>query len=533
MQRKKNRKWMYWAGGGLVVLVIAAILWVNGRTNQTEATAQDSDIVTAFIGDLSASATASGQVTARREAGLSVEMPGKVIYVPVRVGDEVVAGDVLVQLDTSDLEFSLAIAQQNLRLQETSLADLLAEPEAADVAAAEASVKSTQANLDDLLDGPSAEEIAASDANLHSAQASVASASANLSNARDAIKESQILAAEAALLAAQLQLDNAQETDDENPTEATYQALLGAYEAVASAQAGLDDLREGPDTTAAQGNLNAAAARLDGSQANYNLAVSGATDVQIASAQSQLAQAQAALANLVDEPAAEEIAAAEANVAQAHISVQDAQDALVAATITAPYAGVITAVHVSEGEYAGGIVVELLDTSSLQVVLQVDEVDVGDLSAGQPAIISLETWPDAEIASEIATIAPSAQTSAGSSLITYDVYLSLGETDFPVRVGMTADANLITAAYSDILLVPNRAINADREKGTYSVNLVVGDTEQEIPVTIGARDDQNTQITSGLNTGDKILIGDNLPTQSVGPGQEDEDDDGGHFPFGR
>ena len=533
-KQPRKRRWVIYAISGvlLAAIFIFIISFVSqARENQTGQQVQTGDVVTAFRGDLSASATASGQVTARREAGLSVEMPGKVINVPVRVGDVVAAGDVLVRMDTSDQEFSLAIAQQNLRVQEASLANLLAEPEAADVTAAEATVKSAQANLDALLDGPSAEEIAAADAGLSSAQASVASASASLGSAQDAIKESQILAAEAALLAASQQLDNAQETDDENPTEATYQALLGAHEAVASAQASLDDLREGPDTTAAQGNLNAATARLDGSQANYNLKVSRATDVQIATAESQLAQAQATLANLMDDPTAAEIAAAEANTVQAKISVLDAQDALVAATITAPFNGVITAVHVSEGEYAGGVVVELLDTSSLQVVLQVDEVDVGNLSVGQPAIISLETWPDAEIASEIATIAPSAQTSAGSALITYDVYLSLGETDFPVRVGMTADANLITAAYNDILLVPNRAIKADREKGSYSVNLVVGDTEQEIPVKIGARDDQNTQITSGLNAGDKILISDNLPTQSIGPGQED--DDGGPLPFGR
>lgn len=529
MEQKKNRKWMYWAGGGLVLLMMAAVLLINVGTPQAEAASGEGEIVTAFIGDLSASATASGQVTARREASLSVDMPGLVEQVYVRLGDEVAAGDVLVQSDTTDLAFNLANAQQNLRLQEANLAALLTEPEAADVAAAEAAVKSAQASLDDLLDGPSAEDIALSEISVQSAQASVASASASLGSTQDTIKESQILAAEAAHLAAQQRLENAQETDAENPTEATYEALYAAYEAVASAQADLDVLQEGPDTTAAQGSLNAAAANLEGSKANYNIIVSGATEAQIAAAQSQLAQAQATLADLVDDPTAEETAVAQANVSQAEITVQNAQDALAAATITAPFDGVVTAVYVSSGEYASGVVVELVDTSSLQVVLQVDEVDIGDLSAGQPAIISLETWPDAEIASEIITIAPSAQTSASNALITYDVFLSLGATDLPVRVGMTADANLITAEYQDILLVPNRAINADREKGTYSVHLVVADEIQDVTVTIGARDDQNTQITSGLNAGDEILVGDNTPVDSFEPGPGNGEGDG---PFG-
>ncbi|MEJ2747559.1 MAG: efflux RND transporter periplasmic adaptor subunit [Anaerolineae bacterium] len=518
MQRKKNRKWLFWAGGGLIVVVIAAVVLVNGRAQQAQAATNEGEIVTAFIGNLEASATASGQVTALREANLSVETPGRVEQVLVREGDTVKAGETLVQLDTTNLAFNLANAQQNLRLQEASQANLLATPEAADVASAEAAVKSAQANLDDLLNGPSAEEIAASAANVRSAQASVASASASLGSAEDSVKESQILAAQAKLLSAQQQLKDAQDADDKQPTEATYQALMQAQEAVASAQADLDSLQQGPDTTAAQGSLNAAAARLNGSQANYNLTVSGATDVQIAAARSQLAQAQASLANLVDPPTDEEIAVAEANVEQARLAVQDAEAALAAATIIAPFDGVVTAVHANVGEYASGVIVELIDSSSLQVVLQVDEVDVGDLSVGQPATVTLETWPDTAIDSEITTIAPSAQT--GSALITYDVYLSLGQTDLPVRVGMTADANLITADYKNTLLLPSRAINADREKGTYSVNLVVGDTTQEVPVTIGARDSQNTQITSGLNAGDQILIGNNLPTQSFGPGAE-------------
>ncbi len=529
MRQKKNRKWMVWGGGGLVVLVIVVMLVVNGRANQAAAASSEGEIVTAFTGNLEASATASGQVTARREASLSAEMSSVVTEVKVRVGDEVAAGDVLVQMATTDLALNVTNAELNLRLREASLADLLADPYAADIASAEAAVKSAQADLDNLLDGPSEEDIALAGISVRSSQASVASAAAGLGGAQATVTEAQILSAQVTLLSAQLQLENAQEDNDELADENTHAALMAAKQAVAEAQANLDSLLEGPDTTSAQGGLNSAAAKLEGSQANYNISLSGATDAQIASAQAKLAQAQSSLADLVDGPTAEELAIAEAEVEQARLSLQDAQDALAAATITAPFAGVVTAVNVNVGEYASGVVVELVNSSSLQVVLQVDEIDVGELSVGQPAVVTLATWPDTKITSEIVTIAPSAQTSAGSALITYDVYLSLGETDLPVRVGMTADANLITAQYSDTLLVPNRAINADREKGTYSVQLVVGEEIQDVAVTIGARDDQNTQITSGLSAGDEILVGDFTPLQSFGPGQDNSGNRGGPF----
>jgi HlyD family secretion protein len=229
----------------------------------------------------------------------------------------------------------------------------------------------------------------------------------------------------------------------------------------------------------------------------------------------QLAQAQAELAALIDGAPAAEIAAAEAEVEQARLSLAGAEAELAAATIRAPFAGVVTAVAVSEGEVASGAAVTLVDMDSLEVVLAVDEIDVGNLAAGQPALITLETWPDVAIDSEITAIAPGATTAPDSALVTYDVHLSLAQTDLPVRAGMTANANLITAQRENVLLVPNRAVNVDRQSGTYSVNLVAGDGTQEVPVTIGLRDSQHTQILDGLQAGDSLLITNSAPIEDL------------------
>ena len=77
---------------------------------------------------------------------------------------------------------------------------------------------------------------------------------------------------------------------------------------------------------------------------------------------------------------------------------------------------------------------------------------------------------------------------------------------------MTADARLITAEKEGVLLVPNAAVTADRRAGTYSVNLVVGEEEgqpiiESREVTIGLRDDEFTEILSGLVAGDTVLVG--------------------------
>ena len=49
---------------------------------------------------------------------------------------------------------------------------------------------------------------------------------------------------------------------------------------------------------------------------------------------------------------------------------------LAEAILAAPFDGVVTAVHRAVGEWATGPVVEMVDVSSLEVVLDVDEVDI-------------------------------------------------------------------------------------------------------------------------------------------------------------
>ena len=477
------------------------------------------ETVTAFIGDLADSATASGQVLPRHEASLSATTAGIVEAVNARIGDAVQAGDVLIQLETASRELAVANAEQSLAIAKANLADLLAPADASDIAAAAAAVASAQAQVNDLRAGPTAAEIALAEANVNSSSASVWSASADLGSERDSITESQIKSAETAVLSTKIALDNAQEDNQDLTNEDTHAALLEAQQAYADALANLQELQAGPNVTAAQNSVAAANARLEVSEIDYDQTLASATAVDLAGAEAQLTSAQAALADLVDSPSDAEIRASEAEVKQAQLSLADAIERLQEASILAPFDGMITEVTVSEGELASGVVITIVDTGSLEVVLSVDEVDVGNFTVGQPATVSLETWPDEIIDSEILTIAPSA-TETDAELVSYDVHLALGETDLPILVGMTANANLITAELSNVLLVPNQAITPDRAAGKYYVDLLQADgTTQQVEVQVGLADDNFTQIKDGLVAGDTLVIpGVTTANDEQGPG---------------
>jgi HlyD family secretion protein len=244
--------------------------------------------------------------------------------------------------------------------------------------------------------------------------------------------------------------------------------------------------------------------------------------VQIAQAEASLATAEAMLDRLVRGASAEQIAIVAAQLSQAQTNLARAEQNLANATLTAPYDGVITVVNVSIGEQASGVLVQLFNPDSLELVLDVDEVDIRNIILGQEAIITLETWPDEEIGATVISIAPRNTAAQASGLVTYAVYLALGDTDLPIRVGMTANADLITAQRSDVLLVPNRAITPDRAAGKYYVTLADGEV---VEVTIGLRDSEHTQITSGLEAGEALLVETAVPIFLPNPVQ------GGGGPF--
>ena len=541
-----RRKWWWLVGGGLLVAVAvaAALFWLGpqggpGDRGGDEAP-QTGQTATVFVGDLESSASASGRVQAVREAALALATSGRVETVTVAAGDVVETGEVLVMLEDGALERAVAQAEQALAIQETNLETLRAGPDAAELAAAEAAVSSAEARLADLLDGPGEEEVAQAEANLRAAQANLAAASNRLSDTRAGPGQSALVAAqnrvdsaERALQAAeQLHRDmlRCEQADDGewvctpiHAEEIVRPVELQVVQARANLAAARDELarvQEGGDPNAvsvSQASVASMAAQRDAAQARLDLLLAGPTEAEIASARATLADAEANLAALRAGPTEARRAAAEAQVEQARIALERARATLADAVLRAPFAGVVTAVYVAPGELAGGVAVDLVDLDSLEVVLDVDEVDVGFLEVGQPATLTLEAWPDEAIESEILAIAPAANSLVlDNTISTYPVHLALDNADRPVRVGMTANARLLTAQREGVLLVPNRAVTPDRQTGRYYVTLVETgpdgeETARQVEVTIGLRDTQFTQILDGLEEGDRVQIGAIVP----------------------
>ena len=186
------------------------------------------------------------------------------------------------------------------------------------------------------------------------------------------------------------------------------------------------------------------------------------------------------------------------------------QNQLEKAVIVAPFDGVIATVKAEEGDvlssvnYATTTIIELIDPSRMELKTKVDEVDIPSVKLGQKAIIKLDALPDLKLEGTVTAI--SLLPSEEGGVVLYEVKIGF---DVPessgLRGGMTATADVVTDERSNALLVPNRAIRQD-SSGNPVVKIMVGDQTQERAVVTGISDGLQTEIISGLNEGDRVVI---------------------------
>ncbi|RXZ79914.1 efflux RND transporter periplasmic adaptor subunit [Paenibacillaceae bacterium] len=158
-------------------------------------------------------------------------------------------------------------------------------------------------------------------------------------------------------------------------------------------------------------------------------------------------------------------------------------------TINAPISGKVTAVNVAEtGQrvQSGTAVVTITDYSLLQSVIQVDELDVTKVKAGQKASVLLDALEELDIEGTVASIADEGVASNGVAL--FDVTIEFAAQE-GIRTGMSASAEITVNSRENVLMVPIEAI---REAGAQKMVLLAAasnqtDTTQLSPEGAGER----------------------------------------------
>jgi HlyD family secretion protein len=277
--------------------------------------------------------------------------------------------------------------------------------------------------------------------------------------------------------------------------------------ALSSRQLDLDRAQAPPspqDIQIAQSNLKKAALALAIAQDNAKKNPSSANDAAQEAAQADYDSSRASFDRLTQGPPESEIQQLKNSIASAQLDLDAARAALTQTQLVAPYAGIVTEVDDQTGELVGGYspVVGIADLSRLELLADIDEIDVGAVTAGQSVEVRFDTFPGETVQGKLTTLFPAASNIRGA--LVYNARISFDAGKLAVRPGMGATVKIATVDKKNVLLVPSRAIrNAGSQK---IVTAIMNGAQVDVIVQIGLSDGTNTEIVSGLDVGEQIVI---------------------------
>ena len=229
-----------------------------------------------------------------------------------------------------------------------------------------------------------------------------------------------------------------------------------------------------------------------------------------------------------------EMEAIEANIKQAEIEVNTAETNVGYTKITAPMDGTVISVPVSEGQTVNAnqttpTIVTIADLSKMKIKPEISEGDITKVKAGQEVSFTILSDSQTVYHSVINSVDPantttsdssstsslSSSSSSTTSAIYYYANVLIDNPDRTLRIGMTTENNIKIANAKDVLLVSNMTIQ--KRDGKSFVN-VLNDKNQPEPreVEIGVQNDFKTEIKSGLNEGEKVIVSQVANGEQVG-----------------
>lgn len=265
---------------------------------------------------------------------------------------------------------------------------------------------------------------------------------------------------------------------------------------------------------------------VDKSQSALDKLRRGADVNDIASAQDKVTAAERSLAKLQAGTESIDLALAQnsidqrrASLADAEHKLADAQQALQDYTVRAPFDGIVAKItaQVSDQASPSTVLATLLTPTKLAQV-SLNEVDATKVHVGQKATLTFDAIPDLTIAGSVYEVDPLGTVTQG--VVNYTVKVAFETQDDRIKSGMSVAVSIITDVKVDTLLVPNAAIRRQGTNATVQMLLepkqdaqsaedqtVLSDSApQSRVVQVGISNDQSTEIVSGVNENDQVIV---------------------------
>lgn len=288
-------------------------------------------------------------------------------------------------------------------------------------------------------------------------------------------------------------------------------AVVAAEGAVAQAEARIRQMRELTQPAAEQSQKQAEANLVD-AQAAYQRAEdlfrSGFGTKQTldeATKNFDIARTQVRTAELqvyTSQPGGSDYVMAETALNQARANLATARARLDYTTIKSPRDGILITRNVERGAVVqpGAALLVLAPTGDMQLVLQIDEKNLGLIELGQGAQASADAYPDRRFNARLTYINPSVDIARAS----VEVKLTVDDPPPYLRQDMTVSVDIAVARRPSTLVVPARVIHESTSAAPWVLVLRDGRTREQ-PVQLGLRAADQAEILDGLTEGDLVV----------------------------
>ncbi|MEN6372931.1 MAG: efflux RND transporter periplasmic adaptor subunit [Armatimonadota bacterium] len=531
--RRPRRKHLIIA---VIALLIITIVIVHMKKSGNKTVAPETAVVTR--GTVLSSVSGNGVLQPVTTVEVKSNVGGQVVKLAVDEGDHVKAGQLIAKIDPSDsisnldqskADYSSSEAQVNSAKQALSMQRLQT---AANIASAEQALESSRQKLLQAEQEAKVQPRLTKES-IKQAQSSLESAIASMTQTKSASVPQKLSAAKASYDEASASYDNAEKSlkrqkallvkgfvsqSNVDDAEAQYSLAKGQLE---SAKSKYDTIKEESDQDLKSAEAKVAQARSALESARANGVQDDLKLKELAASKAALKQALAALASsrassYQDQMKSESVLQAQAQLKKSKAALENAQTQLGYTTVVAPRDGVVVKKYVESGSIitagrqamagsgSGVTIVDIADISKMQVVVDVDETDVGKITLGQDVDVSVDACPDELFPAKVIKIAPEAE--VNSNVTTVPVTVQLDQADSRLKPEMNATCDFVVERKEDVLCVPIEAVT-ETDAGT---NVTVlghdGKTQSFRKVQVGLMGNDNCEIVSGLKEGEKVVI---------------------------
>ncbi len=212
-----------------------------------------------------------------------------------------------------------------------------------------------------------------------------------------------------------------------------------------------------------------------------------------------------------------DIQSSELTIKQRENALFDAKEKLSDYFVRAPFDGTIAKINVKKADsVASGASIATFITKQKLAEISLNEVDVAKVKVGQKSTLTFDAIEGLGISGEVAEIDSIGTVSQG--VVSYNVKISFDTQDDRIKPGMSTSASIITDVKQGVLIVPNSALKVSGATNYVEIlDQPVGDAESNQGVTSvtpprqqeimeGISSDTSTEIISGLNEGDFIIV---------------------------